>query len=402
MRTRCGLPALSGLAAILAILSLCLITRTTTAIVPVMTVTPGKESAIPLVMKQPTPAPARPLLYSDGFNDSASGWPIDDRDGVTWSYQQDEYEIVIRNEDWWAAATAPVYVPECRVEADMRLVTSGRGAYGLILGWVNWDSFYAFVVYPETRSYGVYRWDGSWALVSDGGPTASLNPFAQNNHLAVERSGEQITAYANGHLLTTVRDENPRIGSRVGLFAQNESDTLVAVRFDNVRIRVLGSGYTHVFAKHSPQYITNFANSAGCNWLGVAGQVFNSVGDPAPSGSHMIHVTGSGIDQQAYTGSAQAYGPAGWEIYLGSYPRESFHRIQSFTATGIAVSPLYEFNTWAECEMNLVIVSFVYNNLSQTTGTEPLGYWPDHLSQSIPVVDGPDEDVMVGNPGASR
>jgi len=122
------------------------------------------------------------------------------------------------------------------------------------------------------------------------------------------------------------------------------------------------SAFPFTLDRNSPQYIPNFANNAGCNWLGVAGQVFDLEGNPVPSGAYMIWVTEGGINYQTFTGGAQAYGPAGWEVYLHDRPRVATHRIQLFTPSGTPVSEVFEFSTWASCSQNLVIINFAQNH----------------------------------------
>ena len=112
----------------------------------------------------------------------------------------------------------------------------------------------------------------------------------------------------------------------------------------------------------SPVFTANYANNAGCNWLGVAGQVFDLAGQPVSGGAYMIWVTEGGVNYQTFTGGALAYGPSGWEVYLFDRPRVATHRIQLFTPSGTPVSEVYEFSTLASCNHNLVIINFVQNH----------------------------------------
>lgn len=109
-------------------------------------------------------------------------------------------------------------------------------------------------------------------------------------------------------------------------------------------------------------YTANYANNAGCNWMGVAGQVFDLNGEPVASGAYLVWVTEGEINQQVFTGSALAYGPSGWEVFLYDRPRVTTHRIQLFSPSGTPVSEVYEFTTRASCNQNLVLVNFVQNH----------------------------------------
>jgi hypothetical protein len=114
--------------------------------------------------------------------------------------------------------------------------------------------------------------------------------------------------------------------------------------------------------QRSPQYLQNFANTAGCNWMGVAGEVFDLDGNPVAPGQFVVHVWDSGIDQRVAVGDAPAYGPSGYEQFLFDAPRVQEQSIQLETSNGTAVSQVYRFQTRASCNQNLVWFSFVQNH----------------------------------------
>jgi len=77
----------------------------------------------------------------------------------------------------------------------------------------------------------------------------------------------------------------------------------------------------------------------------------------------MVWVTESGVNQQTFTGSALAYGPSGWEVFLGQdHPVVLSYRVQLFSPNGTPVSQVYEFPSRASCNQNLVILNFVQNH----------------------------------------
>lgn len=108
----------------------------------------------------------------------------------------------------------------------------------------------------------------------------------------------------------------------------------------------------------SPFYLQNFANNAGCNWLGIAGEVLDAAGQPVPPNTYQVHVWGGGIDNRVLVGSAPEYGPTGWEQYLFAAPVVRDYLMQLETSTGTAVSPIYPVQTRASCEENLVRFDF--------------------------------------------
>lgn len=115
----------------------------------------------------------------------------------------------------------------------------------------------------------------------------------------------------------------------------------------------------------SPQFIRGFAHlSAGCNWQGYAGQVFDKNGKPL--NDYIVKITGSyngnSVSLLGVTGavSGDPYGPGGYEIVLGDSIHQSFGTlfIQLFNSKGTAVSDSYAVNTSTYCSKNLGIFNF--------------------------------------------
>lgn len=115
----------------------------------------------------------------------------------------------------------------------------------------------------------------------------------------------------------------------------------------------------------SPVYIQNFVHTeAGCDWLGIAGQVFGE--DDSPQINLVLVVQGTlgqtSIDMTGVTGvpEAHVYGPGGYEIILADMPVETDQMlaIQVFDLNGIAQSEPVVFDTYADCDKNLVIINF--------------------------------------------
>jgi len=115
----------------------------------------------------------------------------------------------------------------------------------------------------------------------------------------------------------------------------------------------------------TPIFMANFAHaSAGCNWQGVAGQIFNASGQPAMN--YVIKVTGTfngqPFTQISVTGTVagNAYGVGGYEIVLGTTAVNSVDllTIQLFDNLGAAVTNPLPFSTSANCAQNLVLINF--------------------------------------------
>lgn len=114
----------------------------------------------------------------------------------------------------------------------------------------------------------------------------------------------------------------------------------------------------------NPVYLANFNHpDAGCQWMGVAGQVFDE------SGFELLDLTvilGNILDGEsnqlaAMTGLATAYGPGGYEINFLDSTRDSnqVYWIQVFKRGGFPVSDQVFFDTFDHCEKNLILINFV-------------------------------------------
>ena len=122
------------------------------------------------------------------------------------------------------------------------------------------------------------------------------------------------------------------------------------------------SSFPFTKSEASPFYLQNSANSAGCDWMGVAGEVLDLNRNPVQVGSYQVHVWGSGLDERVVVGGAPAYSPSGWEQFLFNSPVVRDYNVQLETPNGTAVSQVYSFQTRASCSQNLVRVDFLQNH----------------------------------------
>jgi cytoskeletal protein RodZ len=122
------------------------------------------------------------------------------------------------------------------------------------------------------------------------------------------------------------------------------------------------SQYPFTKSDTSPFYLQNFANNAGCGWMGVAGEVLDLNRNPVEVGSYRVHVWGNGIDERVVAGSAPDYSPSGWEQFLFDSPVIRDYNVQLESANGTAVSQAYRIQTRSNCNQNLVRVDFVQNH----------------------------------------
>jgi hypothetical protein len=116
---------------------------------------------------------------------------------------------------------------------------------------------------------------------------------------------------------------------------------------------------------NSPVYMQNFAHpELGCNWSGVAGQVFDAEGDPV---ENLVVVVEGTLNNQVVdligltSGSlASDYGIAPYEVQIASQvvASQGTLSVTVYDLTGKALSDPVSFNTYADCSKNLVLVNF--------------------------------------------
>lgn len=140
---------------------------------------------------------------------------------------------------------------------------------------------------------------------------------------------------------------------------------------------------SYIVQKGTPAYMGNFVDTkAGCNWMGVAGQVFGDEGQALTE--VVVEVSGELNGQPVLvlgmTGAAQALGPGGYTIKLGEQAVETQSKlsIQVRDLNGTILSAPTAFDTFSSCEKNLILINFVPENTPASV-TEENQDWITHL-----------------------
>ena len=120
----------------------------------------------------------------------------------------------------------------------------------------------------------------------------------------------------------------------------------------------------YILQPGSPVALPNFNHpEAGCDWLGVAGQVFNAEGLEVTGLTVLIGDSQRPESQpfQAQTGQALAYGLGGYEIQIAEAVEESSGRfwIQVFNSEGAPLTARHAFDTYEDCSRNLILINFI-------------------------------------------
>ena len=114
----------------------------------------------------------------------------------------------------------------------------------------------------------------------------------------------------------------------------------------------------------SPAALPNFNHPEdGCDWLGVAGQVFDENGLEVIGLTVLVGDTETpeATPLEGITGDALAYGLGGYEIQMAAEALDSSERfwIQILNAEGAPLTTRHTFNTYRDCEQNLILINFV-------------------------------------------
>lgn len=124
-------------------------------------------------------------------------------------------------------------------------------------------------------------------------------------------------------------------------------------------------GFSFVPRQGSPSAIdgATFHPDVGCNWSGVAGQATSLNGESVRG--LFVQLGGSmpgveSVDKLAMTGLAPQYGAGGFEFTLADKPVSSSGTlwIQLFDQQNLPLSDKIYFDTYDDCQMNLIIIYF--------------------------------------------
>jgi hypothetical protein len=194
-------------------------------------------------------------IYSDNFNDPASGWPVGDFESYQLEYLGGEYRMLINTAGILAGASPGFKASGFVLDIDVRNQTGVFGSYGLLFGISDdWNQFYTFEITPDGY-YLIYKYDnGAWTELAFDNSTA-IHQGTASNRLRIVRDGPSMMAYANGSLLASLSDSSFIDSRRLGLITSAYDWTPVDARFDNFTVLPLSCiGITSNSEYDSPLY----------------------------------------------------------------------------------------------------------------------------------------------------
>jgi hypothetical protein len=121
--------------------------------------------------------------------------------------------------------------------------------------------------------------------------------------------------------------------------------------------------YVYGVPREYPARTANFARpEQGCNWMGIAGQVFDE--DGVPVNNLVVElggsIAGNPVAGMTITADSDAYGAGSYEIQLGEQPRASVGTawVRLYDLEGTPLSAPAYFSTSPSCNENLIILNF--------------------------------------------
>ncbi len=189
----------------------------------------GNYSYLPVVNR------GRPQVYTDNFSDSTSGWHTYADADFEFGYVAGEYQIYLKNPDWWGWGTAGALAETYVAEVNARRTAGTDGAYGFIID-VDQSSEKDFLLFAVARdAFSVLHYQNStWNFVQDWTAAPVINTGTAWNKLKLvmpTRGYPQF--YVNDVLLWSANLQIQGEGRQVGLTTIAPATETLDVRFDN-------------------------------------------------------------------------------------------------------------------------------------------------------------------------
>jgi hypothetical protein len=176
------------------------------------------------------------LAYHDDFSVTSSGWEDHTDEIATNQYINGEYRILMHQGGWkrTTMAAARGYT-SYRAEVSIRWATPGSYTSGsLCFDLTPWQ-YYEFEIDTDGDYRLRKRTSDGWMGLVGWTHSDTLYRDGRWNVLLVERVGDNITLWANGHMLTSASDGQLKGNPYLGLAGSGNAPG-AEVRFDDFRL----------------------------------------------------------------------------------------------------------------------------------------------------------------------
>lgn len=187
-------------------------------------------------------------LYFDDFSNPNSGWKVWENAYGRYEYLNGEYRILAKQAPAWESSFPGFKATNYVATVDVRNTTGVSGYAGILFGFApDWSHFYFFVVNTGgiAGRYVITQWDQAAAPWIGDGYSGAIHWGTESNRLQLERNGDMIWAYANGELLTIIKDSSFTGQGYVGLITIADPNPNVDSRFDNFTVEPISCGASY-------------------------------------------------------------------------------------------------------------------------------------------------------------
>lgn len=199
---------------------------------------------IPLVFNN---HPLPPPRYFDDFSDPTRNWFIGADEVFETRRVNGEFHLRVKQAATLVSVISPAAfgVTDYTLEVDVWQVDGDDIAYGLVLDWLDWNSYAVLLIVPRIDQYALLRVDNGQAeeLITW---TDADHPADGLNHIGIRRWGTSLDLYINGALeaealpLNYANHEPTRTGLTV-LTIGTGAATAAFDNFDLVGLRPAGT-----------------------------------------------------------------------------------------------------------------------------------------------------------------
>ncbi len=183
-------------------------------------------------------------FFEDDFSDPKSGWPIDSTEGGDWAYENGEYSLFVKKDNWviWGRNDLLDHQSDFTVELDVRKVSEEGGGYGGIIFREREEDnkryYYRFEIDSSTRTYRLRKKLGDeWITVRDWTSSNYILEGTKTNRLKLTCQGPRIEIYINDQKIDTINDSSLTVGYVSPMVCSQKAGA--HYHFDNFKIWLL-------------------------------------------------------------------------------------------------------------------------------------------------------------------
>jgi Tol biopolymer transport system component len=190
-----------------------------------------------------TPEAAFSLPYNDDFGNPESGWSVSSDDKRIQEYKDGEYQVQVLIDNYSTWSFLPdALLEDLTVQVDIKQISNVEdGSWGILFRYVDQDNWYRVRISPKGTFEVKKKVEGVYIPITNWTASEAILAGQATNQLMITCKGDQIAAFVNGQLLTTVRDVTFRDAGRIALMTQTFSEKPgVHVAYDNLTVTQAG------------------------------------------------------------------------------------------------------------------------------------------------------------------